>query len=321
MELASSPAIPSALRAATAQLNEKPRLGFESWNPAPNPGIEPCKSTTALGMRGSLRLEAVRQSEHDGSYDITNPQSFNRYAYVGNNPLSFVDPTGMNLAVGGGGSTCANDPVCQQYGGGGGGGGGGCDPDDASCSGSGGGLFGDPWGGPPGSFLGGNDLALQAGNSWYTTMVNCGFNPGSCDTPGPADETIYVNCGGANLGDLSCLPNAFSMQYLASGTQPYFSDASRALAYQITGEAGWIGTPEGVAAFYGASAAGALVLNLGTLVPIAEEFAAPYGPLAANAYWNAATGMRGWLGLGAAVAGRAYNNYQTQQPVWCLWCH
>ena len=83
---------------------------------------------------------------YDASYDITNPQSFNRYAYVRNNPLSFVDPTGMNLALGCGGSTCANDPVCQQYGGGGGGGGGGCD--DASCSGSGGGLFGDPWGGP-----------------------------------------------------------------------------------------------------------------------------------------------------------------------------
>ncbi len=31
----------------------------------------------------------------DGSYDATDPQSFNRYAYVQNNPVSFVDPSGL----------------------------------------------------------------------------------------------------------------------------------------------------------------------------------------------------------------------------------
>jgi RHS repeat-associated protein len=32
---------------------------------------------------------------YDGSYDATNPQSFNRYSYVENDPVNAVDPTGL----------------------------------------------------------------------------------------------------------------------------------------------------------------------------------------------------------------------------------
>jgi RHS repeat-associated protein len=33
---------------------------------------------------------------YDGSYDLGNPQSFNRYAYVNNDPINLVDPTGLD---------------------------------------------------------------------------------------------------------------------------------------------------------------------------------------------------------------------------------
>jgi hypothetical protein len=34
---------------------------------------------------------------YDGSYDFSNPQSFNRYAYVQNDPVNLVDPSGLDL--------------------------------------------------------------------------------------------------------------------------------------------------------------------------------------------------------------------------------
>jgi RHS repeat-associated protein len=43
-----------------------------------------------------------------GSYDLMNPQSFNRYSYVGNMPMQFVDPSGKDpclFALAGGGET------------------------------------------------------------------------------------------------------------------------------------------------------------------------------------------------------------------------
>src|SRR5947207_4459831 len=35
-----------------------------------------------------------------GSMDLGNPQSLNRYAYVNNNPLNAVDPTGLGDCLG-----------------------------------------------------------------------------------------------------------------------------------------------------------------------------------------------------------------------------
>lgn len=37
----------------------------------------------------------LRPDPYDGSYDATNPQSFNRYSYVGNSPITDIDPSGL----------------------------------------------------------------------------------------------------------------------------------------------------------------------------------------------------------------------------------
>ena len=55
---------------------------------------------------------------YNGSYDITNPQSFNRYVYAMNNPLARPDPTGLD---GDCGITCAGENGNGGVGGGGGG--------------------------------------------------------------------------------------------------------------------------------------------------------------------------------------------------------
>jgi RHS repeat-associated protein len=38
----------------------------------------------------------MRPDPYRGSYDLSNPQSFNRYAYALNNPLSYIDPSGLD---------------------------------------------------------------------------------------------------------------------------------------------------------------------------------------------------------------------------------
>jgi RHS repeat-associated protein len=46
---------------------------------------------------------------YDGSYSLTDPQSFNRYAYTQNDPVNSVDPSGLD--------DCGNQAPCVIHGG------------------------------------------------------------------------------------------------------------------------------------------------------------------------------------------------------------
>jgi len=50
---------------------------------------------------------------YGGSYDLSNPQSFNRYVYSANNPLSNVDPSGLQDYSSSGGYA-SNNPNCSS---------------------------------------------------------------------------------------------------------------------------------------------------------------------------------------------------------------
>jgi RHS repeat-associated protein len=67
---------------------------------------------------GSYWSRFSQPDPYDGSYELGNPQSFNRYAYVNGDPVNFVDPTGLKQCIPGDIS-----PECDSSGFGGWGGG------------------------------------------------------------------------------------------------------------------------------------------------------------------------------------------------------
>jgi RHS repeat-associated protein len=132
-----------------------------------------------------------------GAVSLTNPQSWNRYAYVTNGPMTAVDPLGLNEDSGGGGCP-AEFASCDGSGWGFGNFGGG------SAGGGGGGGLGSTWNG---SLIGPPTwpdlIPRRTAFDVYQAGVDCAFNPGSCEVP-KVKADLWVYCAGENTIDYTC---------------------------------------------------------------------------------------------------------------------
>ncbi|MDQ2975096.1 MAG: hypothetical protein M3R69_06765 [Acidobacteriota bacterium] len=88
-------------------------IDLDPWggetNRSANSAFQPHKYTTyerdgnggddAMHRRYQSNWTRFSQPDpYDGSYSLTDPQSFNRYSYVQNDPVNFVDPSGLFMA-------------------------------------------------------------------------------------------------------------------------------------------------------------------------------------------------------------------------------
>jgi RHS repeat-associated protein len=162
--------------------------------------------------------------------DPSNPQTWNRYAFVANNPATLIDPTGLDDCVegddcggGGGGGGCDDWGIC--WGGGGSGGGGGW--------GGGGGGWSPPPGGPVGTagqgIFSGQDClacfpsgpsplqivrAVLSGNIWGALQEAGAAPSGGLDcTSGVCQVDPLMDANPANCKDQLCVWNVPPCQY------------------------------------------------------------------------------------------------------------
>ena len=172
-------------------------------------------------MLSASPSDALAQSRRLVAMDITNPQSWNRYAYVKNNPLGRVDPSGLNdmpwfgapwygpgMYAGGG-----FGPMGAPFYGGGFA----CTLDGLPCATTTGLNFG----------LGGNGFSYcpQCGNPWQPSGIgadNHVYEWLASGQPQNGAECTYCSATGydwVDVGAASILPPIATLQYqtIASG--------------------------------------------------------------------------------------------------------
>lgn len=169
----------------------------------------------------------LRPDPYSGSYDFSNPQSFNRYVYALNKPLTYTDPSGLDAI------SCFNYGVgCDDMGGGGG---------DVGSGGDG---------------VGGNDPCQ--GNYNNCVSVN-GGDPNSCDMSDPLCQWTSGLGPGVSVGG-GTAPNTGTIRPMSRlDCASYRADKELSIASMTSGS-----SPDNpvVQAFLGNSFSG--VVNLVT---------------------------------------------------------
>ena len=102
--------------AATPQLSEKPRQGFETKKTARKPGSSSCNFKVTLGLRATVVENGVRETYSARYYNLASgrfasqdpengipiaPLTLHKYMYAGGDPVNLADPTGRAQAKAG----------------------------------------------------------------------------------------------------------------------------------------------------------------------------------------------------------------------------
>jgi RHS repeat-associated protein len=207
---------------------------------------------------------------YDGSYDMTDPQSFNRYAYTHGDPVNYIDPTGMDDISGHefclNGECGDNEGYATSYGGG----------TSMSNGGSGG------------------------GRSYHPPLVGIG-NDGTDGDTRAVNGAITMCSMGASIGEMSKVSNGmwrgrngvmYPMRWGGNGATGGRSVAvGMAEELRFLGRAAGVGgmvlsTVQGVQAYRQGDNEGAAKSGVDLLMGGVGTFGGPLGGAAAGIYFG-----------------------------------